>query len=125
MLLGRLSTKNIPLKWRWRCFYSPPRGAHIVDLRLKDKVILITGGAKGIGAAIARTIAEEGAIPVIIHRDQDAAEKLHEELRPCHGYSYLVVAELNTAEACFDPVRQTDKKLCRINAPRHHSRPKQ
>ena len=62
-----------------------------MDLQLKDKVILITGGAKGIGAAIARTIAEEGAIPVIIDRDQDAAEKLHEDLRQCHGYSYLVV----------------------------------
>ncbi len=49
-----------------------PEGAHLVDLELKDKVILITGGAKGIGAAIARSIAEEGAIPVIIDRDQDA-----------------------------------------------------
>jgi len=87
-----------------------------VDLGLKDKVILITGGAKGIGAAIARTIAEEGAIPVIIDRDQDAAEKLHEDLRQCHGCSYLVVAELNTAEACFAAVEQTVKKLGRIDA---------
>ena len=87
-----------------------------MDLGLKDKVILVTGGAKGIGAAIARTIAEEGAIPVIIDRDQDAAEKLHEDLRQCHGYSYLVVAELNTAEACFAAVEQTVKKLGRIDA---------
>jgi L-fucose dehydrogenase len=87
-----------------------------VDLRLKDKVILITGGAKGIGAAIARTIAEEGAIPVIIDRDQDAAEKLNQDLRQCHGYSYLVVAELNTAEACFAAVEQTAKKPGRIDA---------
>jgi len=46
-----------------------------VDLGLKDKVILIAGGAKGIGAAIARIIAEGETIPVIIDRDQDAAEK--------------------------------------------------
>src|SRR5260370_40595180 len=114
MFLGRISTKNIPLKWRWRCFYSPPRGAHIVALGLKDKVILITGGAKGIGAAIARTIAQEGAIPVIIDRDQDAAEKLHAELRQCHGDSYSVVAELNSAQACFAAVEETLKKTSRI-----------
>jgi L-fucose dehydrogenase len=87
-----------------------------VDLGLKDKVTLITGGAKGIGAAIARTIAEEGAIPVIIDRDQDAAEKLHADLRQCHGYSDLVVAEMNTAEACCAAVEQTLKKLGRIDA---------
>jgi len=96
--------------------FASQGGAHLVDLRLKDKVILVTGGAKGIGAAIARAIAEEGAIPVIIDRDQDAAEKLHEDLRQCHGYSYLVVAELNTAEACFAAVEQTVKKLGRIDA---------
>ena len=68
-----------------------PQAAYLVDLGLKDKVVLITGGAKGIGAAIARTIAEEGAIPVIIDRDREAAEKLHATLRQSHGDSYLVV----------------------------------
>jgi L-fucose dehydrogenase len=90
--------------------------ARPVDLGLKDKVVLITGGAKGIGAAIARTIAKERAIPVIIDRDREAAEKLHAELRQCHGDSYLVVAELNTPEACFAAVEQTFKKLGRIDA---------
>ena len=93
-----------------------PKGAHLVDLGLTNKVVLITGGAKGIGAAIARTIAQEGAIPVIIDRDQDAAEKLHAELRQSHADNYLVVAELNTAEACFAAVEQTLKKLGRIDA---------
>jgi L-fucose dehydrogenase len=87
-----------------------------VDLGLTNKVVLITGGGKGIGAAIARTVAQEGAIPVIIDRDQDAAEKLHAELRQSHADSYLVVAELNTAEACFAAVEQTLKKLGRIDA---------
>jgi len=35
-----------------------------MDLHLKNKIILITGGAKGIGAAIVRACAHEGAIPV-------------------------------------------------------------
>jgi L-fucose dehydrogenase len=34
-----------------------------MDLQLKDKVVIVTGGAKGIGEAIVRVLAKEGAIP--------------------------------------------------------------
>ncbi len=37
-----------------------------MDLGLKDKVIVITGGAQGIGAAITEMVLEEGGIPVVI-----------------------------------------------------------
>ena len=37
-----------------------------MDLQLQDKVILVSGGAKGIGGAISKGLIEEGAIPVII-----------------------------------------------------------
>jgi L-fucose dehydrogenase len=87
-----------------------------MDLELKDKVILITGGAKGIGAAIARTVAQEGAIPVIVDRDREAGEKLQSELRQRASVSHLAVAELATAEACSGAVEQTLKKLGRIDA---------
>lgn len=36
-----------------------------MDLGLKDKVIIVTGGAKGIGEAISKGIAREGGIAVI------------------------------------------------------------
>jgi len=87
-----------------------------MDFELKDKVVLITGGAKGIGAAVVRTVAQEGAIPVIVDRDQEAAEKLHAELRQRGSVSCSVVAELATAEACSGAVEQTLKKLGRIDA---------
>jgi L-fucose dehydrogenase len=87
-----------------------------MDLGLKDKVVLVTGGAKGIGAGIARTVAEERAIPVIVDRDQEAAEKLQAELRQRGSVSHLVVAELATAEACSGAVEQTLKELGRIDA---------
>jgi len=87
-----------------------------MDLELKAKVVVITGGAKGIGAAIARTVAQEGAVPVIVDRDHEAAEKLHAELRQGGSNSFLVVAELATAEACSGAVEQTVKKLGRIDA---------
>jgi NAD(P)-dependent dehydrogenase (short-subunit alcohol dehydrogenase family) len=40
-----------------------------MDLNLKDKVIIVTGGAKGIGAGITKALAAEAAIPVIIGRN--------------------------------------------------------
>ncbi len=39
-----------------------------MDLNLKNKVIIVTGGGSGIGQAISLTLAEEGAIPVIFTR---------------------------------------------------------
>ncbi|MCR9082388.1 MAG: SDR family NAD(P)-dependent oxidoreductase, partial [Cyclobacteriaceae bacterium] len=47
-----------------------------MDLLLKDKVILISGGAKGIGAAISKGLIEEGGIPVIIDPSSEGEEIL-------------------------------------------------
>ena len=43
-----------------------------MDLQLKDKVVIVTGGAKGIGAAIVLACADEGAVPMIVDRDAKA-----------------------------------------------------
>ncbi|MFC3880783.1 SDR family oxidoreductase [Algoriphagus namhaensis] len=52
-----------------------------MNLNLKDKVFLISGGAKGIGGAIVTALLEEGAIPVIIDPDEKAGAKLLEGSR--------------------------------------------
>ena len=41
-----------------------------MDLLLKDKVIIVSGGAKGIGEGISKVLAGEGAIPFIIGRNE-------------------------------------------------------
>jgi L-fucose dehydrogenase len=50
-----------------------------MDLQLKGRVVLITGGAKGIGAAITRAAASEGAVPVVVDKDGEAARQLQAE----------------------------------------------
>lgn len=50
-------------------------------MRLKDRVCLITGAGSGIGEAIARRFAEEGAIVEIGDRDIDKAENVAREIR--------------------------------------------
>ena len=42
-----------------------------MELNLKNKIIVVTGGARGIGQGIVRTLAEEGAIPVIVGRSEE------------------------------------------------------
>jgi len=87
-----------------------------MDLQLKDSVVIITGGAKGIGAAITRMVAGEGAIPVIVDRDSDAGEKSQSDLRQHGNVSDLIVADLATPEACSKAVEQTMEKFGRIDA---------
>jgi L-fucose dehydrogenase len=87
-----------------------------VDLQLKDKVVLITGGAKGIGAAIARTCGREGAIPVILDRDEEAAEKFESELKSEKISCQILCLDLTSRDACRDAIAQTIKTRGRIDA---------
>ncbi len=68
-------------------------------MRLKNKVILITGSTTGIGEGIARVSAREGAC-VIIHGTREAAgAKLVEELRASGVEAYFVAASLSDPDA--------------------------
>ena len=78
-----------------------------MDLELKDKVVIVTGGAKGIGAAIVRTCAGEGAVPVIVDRDSDAGRNLQKEVSGGGRSCGLLTVELSTSEDCSAAVDQT------------------
>ena len=85
-----------------------------MDLHLKDKVILITGGAKGIGAAIARTCSQEGAVPFIVDRDDESGRRLQTELR-AGGPCGLIAVDLSTAESCSHAIAQTLQEFGRLD----------
>src|SRR5215468_6186196 len=90
-------------------------GIRAMQLQLKGKIIAITGGAKGIGAAVARACAEEGAVPVIIDRDAEAGAKIEEELIKDGNKGKWIRAELAESDQCHKAVEQVVMEYGRID----------
>lgn len=82
-----------------------------MDLELKDKVILVSGGAKGIGAGITKALAAEGAIPVIVGRNTADNDAMINEA----GRGHAITAELADPLACKSAVEETISKFKRID----------
>ncbi|RFO98536.1 short chain dehydrogenase [Rhodoferax lacus] len=85
-----------------------------MDLHLKDKVIIVTGGASGIGAAISLTLAEEGAIPVVFGKSPLTAE-FEQALRALQPRFLFVQLELSDDAACGAAVAQVHAQFGRID----------
>jgi len=86
-----------------------------MDLNLKDKVIIVSGGAKGIGAGIVKALATEGAIPIVVGRNEADNLKVVAEVEASGGRSFQIVAELTQPMECEKVVRITLKKWGRID----------
>ncbi|HLK32570.1 MAG TPA: SDR family oxidoreductase [Terriglobales bacterium] len=74
---------------------------------LKNKRVLITGGASGIGAATAARFLEEGARVVVLDRDVKAGERIQRELLGLSGVVNADVAHLEQVQAAFAQAVQT------------------
>lgn len=87
-----------------------------MDLGLKDKIIIVTGGAKGIGAAISAVLAAEGAVPVIIGRNENDNLQHLAHIEQSGGKGWQVTAELTEPNACEEAVRAIATRFGRIDA---------
>jgi NAD(P)-dependent dehydrogenase (short-subunit alcohol dehydrogenase family) len=77
-----------------------------MDLELKDKVYLVSGGAKGIGAGIMERLAAEGAFALAVGRSPEAGEALVEHIRNGGGKAEFYPLEM-TDEAAVQATVQT------------------
>ncbi len=67
-------------------------------MRLKDRIALITGASRGIGAAIAKQYAREGAHVILVARTVGALEELDDEIRGIGGSATLVPMDMEKTE---------------------------
>ncbi len=86
-----------------------------MDLNLKNKVIIVTGGAKGIGEGIAEVLGTEGAIVAIVGRSKEDNLKVVEKIKAQKGKAFQVVAELTKPKECEKAVAAIAKKYGRID----------
>ncbi len=87
-----------------------------MDLGIKNQVMIVTGGSKGIGEGISRCIAQEGAIPVIAGRSQESGEKVVSELKALGCDAMFIKTELSPVENCRKVVDMVLEKFGRIDA---------
>jgi NAD(P)-dependent dehydrogenase (short-subunit alcohol dehydrogenase family) len=83
-----------------------------MNLHLDNKVIVVTGGAKGIGEGIVKTLAAENAIPVIVGRNESDNLKTLESI---NSKGFQVVAELTKPEECENAIKKIVEKYNRID----------
>src|SRR5581483_8419657 len=84
----------------------------IISPNLKDKVALVTGGSRGIGAAIAVALSEAGAAVAVNYRERaDAAEALVGDLNKAGQRAIAVAADVSQAAAVTRMIERVDAAL--------------
>jgi acetoacetyl-CoA reductase len=82
-----------------------------MEIILKDKIALVTGGTGGIGAAIAKEFADSGAKVATNYRNKEKAEKWQAEMKKA-GYDIKIYqADVSDFDACKDLIANVEKDL--------------
>lgn len=83
--------------------------------RLDDRVAIITGAGRGIGAATAKLFAQEGAAVVVNDVDKDPAEQTVGEINAAGGRALLNVDNTVNAESAQNLINQTVEEFGRVD----------
>ncbi|MHA8052315.1 L-fucose dehydrogenase [Aquirufa sp. OSTEICH-129A] len=86
-----------------------------MNLGLKEKVIIVTGGAKGIGEGISQSLALESAMVAIVGRNKEDNERAIAKIQATGGQAFSFVAELSRPEECERVVDEVFKFFGRID----------
>lgn len=85
-----------------------------MNLHMRDKVVIVTGGGSGIGGAISLTLAQEGAIPVILGKSALSAD-FAESLKSVAPQSHFIEVELSDDAACGKAVADVIARFGRLD----------
>ena len=86
-----------------------------MDLGLRGKVVLVTGGARGIGRAVSGVLAAEGAVPVIVGHDAADNDAAVRAIAAAGGTAHAVLAELTRTEECRAAVASAVARFGRLD----------
>jgi len=86
-----------------------------MNLNLQDKVIIVTGGSKGIGYGIVTALAEEGAIPVIIGRNKATILQAAENIKEKGSKISYAFAEMTNPDECVAAFEKVVAEFGRID----------
>ncbi len=86
-----------------------------MNLQLQNKVIIVTGGAKGIGLGIAEVLAAEGAVVAIIGRSQADNQKALDDIINKGGKAWQVEAELSNPDESEKAIKAVIEKFGRVD----------
>ncbi len=80
-----------------------------VELGLRDKLVIVTGGASGIGASISRLLLQEGARVVVVSRASDHVSAFISEMKEARMPCDFFEADLSDVAQCERAVKHTSK----------------
>ena len=83
----------------------------MIDVKLKKKVALITGGSRGIGKAVAELFMKEGAKVVITSKNQKQLQQTSKEI----GNPFFVAGDVRNENDVKNVINKTIKKFGRID----------
>ncbi|MET1025676.1 MAG: SDR family NAD(P)-dependent oxidoreductase, partial [Dongiaceae bacterium] len=86
-----------------------------MDLGLSGKVALVFGAGGGLGGAIARSLAEEGAKVAVADIDRDAAEATSETIRAAGGSALTLAWDLGDLSIIDDRLMEIGSKFGSVN----------
>ncbi len=81
-----------------------------MDLGLKDKLIVVTGGGAGIGAGISRACLAEGARVVVLGRPSQNVQDFISEMHSAHAACHLIEAHLEDLGRCKSAIAEIEDR---------------
>jgi short-subunit dehydrogenase len=91
------------------------------NMKLKDKVVIVTGSSMGIGKALAKELAKDGATIVLNGRNNERLQKVQQELAASGAKTIAIAGDVSKIEDCKYLIAEVIKAFGRIDVVIHNA----